>query len=62
MKKYKISERYVRNFWRLLYEDFIPISLRGLNFNNSESIDRMVNGHLLPELNATSISNQIRTA
>ena len=61
MKKYKISERYVRNFWSRLYEDFIPINLRGLNFNNSESIDRIVNEHLLPELNATPISNRIRT-
>ena len=61
MKAYKISERYVEKFWVHLYEDFIPIGLRGLNFNNPMSIEQITNEHLMVELKATSVSNQERT-
>jgi len=62
VKPKKISEYYIEfELWSKMYESMMPNDLRGLNFNNIGSIEKVVREYLLPTLQKRNISRQIRT-
>lgn len=62
MKVKKISESYVMRLWTYIgVTNNLPNDLLGLNFNNYESINKIVEEYLIEELQNDSISLQFRT-
>ena len=61
LKLNNISESYVEKLWLEIGEaGNIPKDLCGLNFNNSTSIRKVVDEHLLSMLQFMSVSNHVR--
>ena len=59
-KNKKISKHYISRFWSYCREGSLPENLRGLNFNNLHSIDKVISEVLYPRLQNETISLQTR--
>ena len=58
----KVSKGYISSFWASLGEGMVlPDEVKGLNLNNSSSIETLVNNYLLHEYKLLPLSIQIKT-